>query len=198
MASFSGHKLAIEADWTSIAPEIGDSIAVNGVCQTLEQLVGHKAVFHVLDETRNVTNFKFLKPGDVVNLEGALKLGERLGGHIVQGHVDCTGTLLKITRVEDDLQLTIRRPAPDAFPIIHKGSVAVNGISLTVAALTDSDFSVRIIPATWNRTNLNLAKPGDEINLEADVMGKYAKALLTPYAPSQTTITMKQLIDAGF
>lgn len=195
--AFNGHELVIEGDFPAGEVAVGDSIAVNGCCQTAVALGKSEVRFHVLDESRNVTNLKFLKPGDSVNLELAMKLGDRLGGHIVSGHIDCTARIMKISEMGDDIQVEVERPPVVSFPMIHRGSVAINGISLTVARLEEKSFAVRIIPHTWENTNLKYCKAGTFVNLEADVIGKYAAGLLSPYAPAGK-VTMDMLRDAGF
>lgn len=195
--SFNGHDLVVEGSFSVGDVAVGDSIAVNGCCQTAVAISASEARFHVLDETRSVTNLRLLSPGDAVNLELAMKLGDRLGGHIVSGHIDCTAKVLKIARVGEDIQVDIERPAPQSFPMIHRGSVAINGISLTIARLDEKSFAVRIIPHTWENTNLKYCKVGTPVNLEADMIGKYAVGLMQPYC-SAGNVTMDMLRNAGF
>ena len=154
---------------------IGESIAINGTCLTVEQVLPESGTlsFHSLRETLQRTNLAVLSPGSPVNLERAMRLGDRLGGHLVQGHVDVTAPIAAVERSDDDYVVTISLPAAIKGLVIPKGSIAVDGISLTIARLTDDTFTVHIIPHTWHATNLETAKPGRLVNLEADMMGKY-------------------------
>ena len=151
----------------------GDSLAVNGVCLTV--ILAEKGELHadVGPETVRVTTLGTIARGSVVNLERPLRADSRLGGHFVQGHVDATGTIDDIRPDGDSHRLTIRFPAVLAPYIVSKGSITVNGISLTVAGVDDRHFDVQIIPYTWEHTNLHLAKAGDLVNLESDILGKY-------------------------
>jgi riboflavin synthase len=168
----SGFRLRLT---TPIASEIapGDSIAVNGVCLTAvasDDLAVHA---DISPETARVTALGSLRRGALVNLERPLRADARLGGHFVQGHVDATGTIEEIRPDGDSFWLTVRYPALLAPYIVRKGSIAVNGISLTVAGLDERRFDIQIIPYTWEHTNLHLAKAGDAVNLECDILGKY-------------------------
>jgi len=184
---------------TSLPPgeiAIGDSISVNGACQTVEEFHAPVLVFHCLRETLQKTNLRQLKAGMEVNLESALRLGGKLGGHLVSGHVDCTGKVLSIADRDGDIALSIERPPAD-FPLVPKGSIAINGVSLTVAELTSEAVIVCIIPHTWTHTNLRLLQPGAEVNLEADLIGKYVQSLAAPYQQKKT-LTIEDLNNAGF
>jgi len=160
---------------TPIAREIspGDSVAVNGVCLTAVACDAAAIHADVSPETLRVTSLGSLRPGSVVNLERPLRADARLGGHFVQGHVDATGTLEDIQPDGDSFRLAIRYPTLLAPYIVRKGSIAVDGISLTVAGVDDHRFDVQIIPYTWEHTNLRLAEPGNVVNLECDILGKY-------------------------
>jgi riboflavin synthase len=160
---------------TAIAPEIapGDSVAVNGVCLTAVSCDGSGIHADISPETARVSSLGTLRRGALVNLERPLRADARLGGHFVQGHVDATGTIEDIRPDGDSYWLTIKYPAVLAPYIVRKGSIAVNGISLTVAGLDDRRFDVQIIPYTWEHTNLHNAKPDDVVNLECDILGKY-------------------------
>jgi len=160
---------------TPIAPEIvpGDSLAVNGVCLTAVSSDPTGVHADISPETARVTALGSLRRGAVVNLERPLRADARLGGHFVQGHVDATGTVQDIRPDGDSFWLTVRYPALLAPYIVRKGSIAVDGISLTVAGVDDRHFDVQIIPYTWEHTNLHLATPGDLVNLECDILGKY-------------------------
>ena len=160
---------------TAIAPDLvaGDSLAVNGVCLTAVSSDASGIHADISPETLRVTALGLLRRGALVNLERPLRADARLGGHFVQGHVDATGTIDDIRPDGDSHRLTIRFPAVLAPYIVSKGSITVNGISLTVAGLDDRRFDVQIIPYTWEHTNLHLAKAGDLVNLESDILGKY-------------------------
>ena len=160
---------------TAIAPEIvaGDSLAVNCVCLTAVSSDADGIHADISPETARVSGLGTLRRGARVNLERPLRADARLGGHFVQGHVDATGTLEDIRKDGDSFWLTIRFPTLLAPYIVRKGSIAVDGISLTVAGVDDRHFDVQIIPYTWEHTNLYLAKQGDVVNLECDILGKY-------------------------
>jgi riboflavin synthase len=160
---------------TPIAPEVapGDSIAVNGVCLTAVSSDDSAINADISPETARVTALGSLSRGALVNLERPLRADARLGGHFVQGHVDATGTIEEMRPDGDSFWLTVQYPALLAPYIVRKGSIAVNGISLTVAGLDERRFDVQIIRYTWEHTNLHLAKAGDPVNLECDILGKY-------------------------
>ena len=168
-----GYRLAIGA---GLALELreGDSLAVNGVCLTVVARDGDRAAFDIGPETARVTSLGALRPGMPVNLERAMRADTRVGGHFVQGHVDGTGTLVAIREEAEFAWMTFAF-APEAAPyLISKGAVAVDGISLTVATLAASRFDVQIIPFTWTHTNLSSLAVGARVNLEFDMLGKYA------------------------
>jgi riboflavin synthase len=157
----------------------GDSIAVNGVCLTALDVSPYSFRADVSRETLDRSTLRSLKAGSRVNLERAVTPTTRLGGHIVQGHVDGRGAFSSAERSGDFWTVTIGFPADFAKYLVYKGSVAVEGISLTVAALRDDSFDIAVIPKTWELTNLSTLKPGDAVNLEADVIGKYVERMLT-------------------
>jgi riboflavin synthase len=160
---------------TGLSSELtpGDSLAVNGVCLTVVSADADGVNMDVSPETIRVSAFGSLKRGAVVNLERPLLATSRLGGHFVQGHVDATGTIDEIRPDGDSWWLTIRFPPSLAAQIVRKGSIAVDGISLTVAGVDDRRFDVQIIPFTWSHTNLRFARVHDVVNLECDLLGKY-------------------------
>ena len=160
---------------TPIAPGIvpGDSLAVNGVCLTAVSSDPTGVHADISPETARVTALGSLRRGALVNLERPLRADARLGGHFVQGHVDATGTVQDIRPDGDSFWLTVQYPASLAPYIVRKGSIAVDGISLTVAGVDDRHFDVQIIPYTWEHTNLHLAAAGNLVNLECDILGKY-------------------------
>jgi riboflavin synthase len=151
----------------------GDSIAVNGVCLTVIGREDSRFVTEIGPETARVTTLGACRPGTLLNLERPLRPDGRMGGHFVLGHVDCTGTLTAIRPDGEFYWITVAFAPTLAAYFIPKGSVAVDGISLTVATLRDSDFDVQIIPYTWDHTNLKGSRVGDGVNLEVDVIGKY-------------------------
>lgn len=167
-----GQRVTIDTDLAGQLA-LGDSVATSGVCLTVVALDATSWSADVSPETLRVTALGRLSPGSVVNLERPLAVGSRLGGHFVQGHVDGTGRIEAITPEGDFARVRISFPPALAPYFIEKGSVAVDGISLTVAALADSTFDVQIIPHTWTATTLRHTQPGDIVNLECDMVGKY-------------------------
>lgn len=155
------------------ACQLGESIAVDGVCLTLAKQTEAGLCFDVLRETFECTNLGQRAPGDLVNLERAMPYGHRMGGHIVQGHIDGVGEFTRVDRQGDDIVLGIRADASLTAYFAYKGSVALNGISLTVARTTEDGFEVHIIPHTWDFTSLQQVSEGDAVNLEVDVIAKY-------------------------
>lgn len=153
--------------------KLGDSIAVNGVCLTVTSFNDRLFSADVMAETLSKTNLGSLKPGDRVNLERALALGDRLGGHLVSGHIDGVGRIIKVTRHDIARVVTIAAPSEVMRYIIKKGSVAIDGISLTVVDYTKDSFSVSLIPHTAAATTLGFKQVGATVNLEGDMIGKY-------------------------
>lgn len=160
---------------TPLASELvpGESVSINGVCLTATHLDGARMHADIGPETARVTTLGTLQPGQPVNLERSMRADSRFGGHFVQGHVDGVGELRSVRAEGDARWLTIRFPAALAPFIVRKGSIAVDGISLTVAELRDAEFDVMIIPFTWEHTNLSSLRTGDQVNLEGDMVGKY-------------------------
>jgi riboflavin synthase len=170
VVAFDGARLLVEASQTSA--EVGDSIAVDGVCLTVVEHDGDRLAFDVVDETVSRTTLGALTADDRVNIEPALRAGEPLGGHMVQGHVDGVGSVRSISQ-----PVWIDAPPNVLRYCVEKGSIAVDGISLTVAALDDTGFAVALVPHTLAVTTLGAAKPGDGVNLEVDVLAKYVERL---------------------
>ena len=165
----------------SIAPQsqLGDSIAVNGCCLTVTARDGDRLSFDLLAVTLRITNIGDLSPGAKVNLEPALGAGAKMGGHFVQGHVDTTAAILELSPHGQDHRLEIALPSEFAQLVVFKGSIAVDGISLTVAEVRDSSFVCWIIPHTLAETNLSTRRPGDRVNLEFDMLAKYVERIIS-------------------
>jgi riboflavin synthase len=171
-------RLRVRAESVSQGAAIGESVAVNGCCLTIAELDGRELRFDLLAETMRVTNLGACAAGALVNLERALPADGRLGGHFVQGHVDCTAEILGFEPSGADHRLEISLPAEFARYVILKGSIAVNGVSLTVAELKPSSFVIWLIPHTIAVTNFSMFRPGDWVNLEFDLLAKYLERLL--------------------
>ncbi|QCX33157.1 riboflavin synthase [Caloramator sp. E03] len=189
-------KLIINADKVLEDVKFGDSIAVNGVCLTVTDYSSNNFTAYIMTETFIKTNLKNLKPNDCVNLERALKLSDRFGGHIVSGHVDGVGTIKSIQRDEIAVWFEIKAPFEILKYIVYKGSVAIDGISLTVAFVDDFTFKVSIIPHTLQSTVLFYKKTGDEVNIECDILSKYVEKMMK--FNSKKGLDMEFLRDNGF
>jgi riboflavin synthase len=171
-------RIVIDAHVVTEGTNHGDSISVNGVCLTALDIHNDSFAADVSRETLLRSTLGSLKPGTPVNLERAVTAATRLGGHIVQGHVDARGEFVSVQDHGDSWTVRIAYPPEIARYLVFKGSVAVEGISLTIANLAENYFEVAIIPKTWEVTNLSHLKPGDGVNLEVDVIGKYVERLL--------------------
>ena len=176
--------------------KLGDSVAVNGVCLTASAISGAQFTADVMPETLQRSALGSLRPGSRVNLERALAANGRFGGHMVMGHIDGMGKITHIRRDDNAIWIQIQAEAGILRYVIHKGSIAIDGISLTVAQVDDNGFSVSIIPHTAGATTLAERKIGDLVNLEADLLGKYVERLLRP--PNLETETAKSGITADF
>ncbi len=183
----------------------GDSIAVNGVCLTATDITDKTFTADVMAETMRRSSLGSLKSGDRVNMERAMLCGGRFGGHIVSGHIDGTGTVVSMKREENAVWVTVGADSSLLRYIIEKGSVALDGISLTVAAVSDRDFKVSIIPHTASETTLLSKKPGDRINIECDMIGKYVEKLMGlnrdatgKKVDNESRITREMLVRNGF
>ena len=195
----SGSRLVVRAGF-ELAAKRGDSISVNGCCLTLERDVsGGILVFFTLAETLSRTSLGQLPVGAAVNLERALAVGDRLDGHLVQGHVDAALKVLSLGRTATgDVELRIELPAEFAALVVEKGSVAVDGVSLTVAKLDETSFTVCLIPETRERTALSELRAGGRVDVEFDILGKYVLRRLECRAESSGTLTWEKLSSAGF
>ena len=172
-------RLGIMTPWDCTAIPLGASIACSGVCLTVVAVSGGRFDVDVSAETLAVTTLAAWQEGTQINLERALAMGDELGGHIVSGHVDGIGTLISVDRDGDGYRLVIEAPEDLAPLIAPKGSVAVDGISLTVNAVEGRRFGLMIIPHTWDHTTLAARQPGDKINLEADMLARYVARIVS-------------------
>ena len=179
-ATAHGTQLQIDAPRTAKQVRAGQSIAVNGCCLTLTSRRGARLSFDLLEETIARTNLRDLQLNSRVNLERALRADGRLGGHFVQGHVDCVSRIMAFDEKGADFRLEVELPKQFAPYVAPKGSIAVNGISVTVADVLPKSFVVWIIPYTKRHTNLDRANPGDLINLEFDIVAKYVERIVAP------------------
>lgn len=193
-------QLVIEAEKVLQDSQVGDSIAVNGVCLTAVSFDNRQFTADVMAETLAKTNLGLLHSGDKVNLERALRLGDRLGGHMVSGHIDGIGTIIKQERLDIATLVTIRAPREIMRYLIKKGSVAIDGTSLTVVDLETEHFRVSLIPHTAHATVLGLKRVGATVNLEADIIGKYIEKLAGPKeeARQESRLNMSFLTEHGF
>jgi riboflavin synthase len=180
-------RLTVAANTVLDDVHLGDSIAVNGCCLTVAATDGATWTADVMQETLDKTALGALGAGDHVNLERAVRADQRLGGHIVQGHVDGVGTVLARTPSEHWEVVEIGLPPGMAHYLVAKGSIAVDGVSLTVVDVTDASFTVSLIPETLTRTTLGTRAPGEQVNLEVDVLAKYVERLLAGTTPPPTT-----------
>jgi riboflavin synthase len=174
----AGTRMQISAPQCAGDVRVGDSVAVNGCCLTVYAKDGERLVFDLLRETVERTNLNRLQDGSRVNLERALRADARLGGHFVQGHIDCTAAIISFEQRGADYRLELELPRDFAQYIARKGSIAIDGISLTVAEILPQSFAVWIIPHTKQHTNLHSARAGDLVNLEFDVLAKYVERML--------------------
>jgi riboflavin synthase len=177
----------------------GDSVSVSGVCLTAVQITPNSVTFDLAEETWTRTSFSRTHEGALVNLELPMRANGRFGGHIVQGHVDGTGQFLALDRIAgaDDYWLNIRIPAELERYVIFKGSLSIEGISLTVARIEGTEVTVAIIPHTWEMTNLRSLKPGDPVNLETDMIAKYVEKMMKGES-ANSTLTLEKLVQQGF
>lgn len=193
-------ELSIEASKVLEDVALGDSIAVNGVCLTVTDFSGSMFTADVMHETLDRSSLGALRPGSPVNLERAMKTDGRFGGHIVSGHIDGTGHIRNISRDDNAIWYTIDTSGDILRYIVEKGSIAIDGISLTVASVDESSFKVSIIPHTAANTILAVKKAGDVVNLENDIIGKYVEKLMrtAENETEESCITEAFLIENGF
>jgi riboflavin synthase len=181
--SKSGNQLKLAAPRVAKKIRRGDSLAVSGCCLTLNSRRGDELIFDLLEETIARTNLKNLQRKQLINLERAVIASERFGGHFIQGHVDCVSPVIAYQKDGADFRLEIELPDSFAHYVARKGSIAVNGISLTVADVLPKSFVTWIIPYTKTHTNLDRVRAGDLMNLEFDIMAKYVERMVSRYAP---------------
>ncbi len=194
--SVSPKMIAVEAGFTD--PVVGESIAINGVCLTVKRSAGNIFYFDTMAETRRATNLGKLKANDRVNLERALKIGDSVGGHFVSGHVDEAAKIAKITKQTDLFTAEIKVDRSNLKYLVPKGSVAIDGISLTVLAVTQTGFTVSLIPLTIKETTLGFKKVGALVNIEYDQLVKSTMNLLIDKFRNSSYITTKFLKEKGF
>ena len=193
----SGAKISVKCSKTLEGAKIGDSIAINGCCQTITDSGCDYFSAEVSEETLRITNFEHYKSGVSVNLERALTPTSRLGGHIVQGHIDCTGNLISCDKISNFYNLTFKIPQEEIKYVVNKGSITVNGISLTVAKVCNNIFSVAVIPHTFEQTNLKNLQINDTVNIETDILGRYIEKFLS-LDNNKSTIDETFLAENGF
>jgi len=200
--SGQGRRLTVDADFELTGSKIGDSISVSGACLTAVRIAGRRFDADVSPETTVKTTFGAARVGERVNLERALRLSDRIDGHLVSGHTDGTGVIESREAVGNVLVVTIGVPEELARFMIVKGSVAVDGVSLTINTLEPGRFSVCIIPYTAGLTTVGLKPKGERVNIEADMIGKYVERFLSarqgPAAAPPSGVTVEMLARAGF
>ena len=192
--------MQLTVDLGKLADEtkVGDSIAINGTCLTVAQLTANVAVFDVSPETLRKSALGKLKAGSQVNVERAVKAGDRLGGHIVAGHIDGTATIAAVHKQDKVWNIKFSAPSELLDQMVVKGSVAVDGISLTIASLDKGSFGAAIIPETLKKTTLGQTKIGDSVNIETDIIAKTVKKRLENMLGQQQKLTVERLKELGF
>ena len=193
----NGAEIEIECSKVLNDTKIGDSISVNGTCQTVVEISDNSFKAQISDETLKVTNFNSAKIGQAVNLERAITLSSRLGGHIVSGHIDGVGKFISKEKLTDFYNLCFEIPSEVDKYIVYKGSITINGISLTVASIKNNIVEVAIIPHTFENTNLFNLKEGDLVNIETDLLGKYVEKILS-VNNNKKDISIDFLMENGF
>lgn len=194
-----GARIVVQAPTILADAGIGDSIAVNGVCLTVVEKTSGTFAADVSAETLRRTSLKQIKANSKVNLERPMTPSARFGGHIVQGHVDAMGEFVSAKAEGEGWIVRIGFPSQLGKYIVEKGSITVDGISLTVAALGDDWLEIAVIPHTWKVTNLATLKPGDAVNLEVDIIAKYVERMLQPHqAKAKSSLTLEQLTKMGY
>lgn len=195
-----GRRLVVSASKALKDATVGGSINTNGVCLTVVERDASSFSFDVSAETLRLTNLGLLTPGSRVNLERALAIGSRLGGHFVQGHVDCTTGFISKRPEGESWMFRFALPQRVSRFVSHKGSISINGVSLTIASLRDDSFEIAIIPHTLMMTNLDDLNPGDAVNVEADTIAKYLDRLLAERnePKGMSRLTVEHLLELGY
>ena len=191
------NKITVEAKVVTEGTECGDSIAVNGVCLTVTDLGKDYFSADISPETLRVTSLKYLKTGSLANLERAVQVGSRLGGHIVSGHVDGLGRGKYIKKEGEFYNIIIEIPSELTKYVVKKGSITINGISLTVADVKGDSVTIAVIPYTFENTNLKTLQSGDFVNIETDILARYVEKFLST-SDNKTGISMEFLTEHGF
>lgn len=192
----SGLRLTIEAEKISPELKIGESVNINGACQTVTHTTKNSFTVETIEETLKKTTLGFLRNGERVNLERSLQANARLGGHFVLGHVDVPGEIIEIVPLSASHEVRIKIPEKFSKYIVRVGSIAVEGISLTLAEVKENAFAVAIIPHTWKETNLSGKRVGDLVNLEFDILGKYVAKFLG--IENESKLTEEWLKELGY
>lgn len=193
----NGAEIEIECSKVLEGTKIGDSISVNGVCQTVTACNTNSFSANISDETLNITTFDEAKQSDIVNLERALTLSSRLGGHIVSGHIDGVGKFISKQQLSEFYNLKFEIPENLQKYVVYKGSISINGISLTVADIKNNIVTVAVIPHTFENTNLKTLCEGNRVNIETDILGKYVEKILS-VNDNKKDISMEFLAENGF
>jgi len=193
-----GATLTIEAKQVLDGLQLGDSVAISGPCQTVIAFDSSTFTVEAIRETMQRTRFGEWKPGEKVNLERAMRPSDRLGGHLVQGHVDGVVDVVKIQELAGSWRLRLALPGEGKPYVVEKGSIAIEGISLTVAATGDDWFEVEIIPHTWSHTTLVTLKAGAKVHVEWDLIAKYVHHMLSAYTGKSGGVTLEKLLASGF
>jgi riboflavin synthase len=194
-------ELVIRPPWPVREAVIGESVATNGACLTVTRILGDACCLDASAETLSRTTLGKLKPGDQVNQERAMRLGDRFGGHMVTGHVDCVGSIARIERLGASKFVKVNIPAEHLALVVEKGSVCLDGISLTVNGVDDQGFDLNIIPHTFAATSLKLATQGDSVNIETDLIGKYVARLMSRNQDQKTRekgLSAEDLLRMGY
>ncbi|HOM71059.1 MAG TPA: riboflavin synthase [Armatimonadota bacterium] len=193
----AGAEIKVSAPLVSVGTAVGDSIAINGVCLTVTKISGDELSFDAVEETLSRSSLGNLRSGSLVNLERSVSANRLFGGHFVLGHVDGLGNIVSFDKRPGETTLVIQAPEQIMRYVVQKGSIAIDGISLTVASCDDNQFSVAVIPHTIASTNLKSRRVGDIVNLEADIIGKYVEKFVAARSASKG-LTTQLLADAGF
>lgn len=190
-----GWKLTVESEAASKDAKIGESISVNGACLTVVEVKGRNISFDIMEETLRRTTLSELSAGKIVNLERSLKAGDRISGHFVTGHIDCIGKIRAIAKRPNEYAMEIEFPSDKKAYVAEKGSIAIDGVSLTVAEVRGNRLRICLIPLTLKATNLGSRKAGDSVNIEFDILSKY----IPQTSPSkESKITSEFLKEHGF